>query len=413
MRFVFSSIFCATLVLTLGSACSRNTKAPATVVLASLKDVPVSRLNYRYEADVPTPDVNGVSKGQGELNVAVADDFAANRKNEALTNTIVSPDAQRIVAVYRREDDVDGAFRIDMYSADGKFLRQITSENLSVSFPEKISWAPDGSIVAFAGATRKTQAASGAPSTSGSGSAGADVEPAPTPRISGTGEPQDVLTFETEQIYTCSAEGKELRLITQSEGKIYFHFTWSPDSLSLAALAATLREWKFMQYQSDMKGEVFLPKGRPRIVERNGRERLLDDNLTSILPSWSPDSRKLAVAYDSEVRLFDSSMDIATQSAVPLRNQLLISSYEFDQAKKESDSGTNSGIQSSPTPLTTLPDEKDLISFQPIIEIGWQTETTIYFQTGFVKESKTGGATRSSMRWHRIILSAQPVPVSK
>ncbi len=106
--------------------------------------------------------------------------------------------------------------------------------------------------------------------------------------------PKTVLTFRTEQIYIADANGNDVKPLTQNEGLIYFYFVWSPDSSMLASLAATYQEWNFLQYQADGKGEFFVPMGRPRLIEKNGRERRLDDNLTSVHPVWSPDSAKVA-----------------------------------------------------------------------------------------------------------------------
>src|SRR5439155_6545372 len=87
------------------------------------------------------------------------------------------------------------------------------------------------------------------------------VSPTPT-------APAAVLAFRTEQIYLCDADGDQLRPLTQSEGKIYFYYVWSPDSSMLAALVTTSPEWKSMLGLVP-KGEVFQPAGRPHVVEKN------------------------------------------------------------------------------------------------------------------------------------------------
>jgi hypothetical protein len=143
--------------------------------------------------------------------------------------------------------------------------------------------------------------------------------------------PKPVLTFRTEQIYICTREGADLKPVTQNEGLLYFYFVWSPDSSALAALAAVEQEWNYLKYQAELKGEQFAPQGRPRLVEKNGRERRLDDNLTTVRPVWSPDSAKVAAAFDKQVRIYDAIGNQPTQAAIPLRNQLLISSKAFDE----------------------------------------------------------------------------------
>lgn len=419
--------------LTLMAGCAKREAEPQSVAPASLRDVPALRLNYRYEGDVPSPYGETRPVAGEEVNAAVRADFDANRPQESLVATVTSPVKDRIVAVYQRVGDVPASYRLDMYGPDGNMVRQITPESMSVNFPGKVTWSPDGANFAFAAmgrgpspglSTLPTPVPTPTPGRPAKKTQptptpdpGATQLPAPTPRV---GEaPPNVLTFRTEQIYICSSEGTDVRAVTQNEGLIYFHFTWSPDSTALAALAATFQEWRFLQFQADQRSEVFVPKGRPRVVEKNGRERLLDDNLTSVHPVWSPDSTKIAVGFDTQIRLYDSVSVTPTQAAIPLRNQLLISSQAYDAAKRAQEavantsSGESNTVPQNTPPPTTLPDEKDLISFQPIIELYWTVDDVIQFQTGFVKEFKVGEGVRSSLRWHRLILSPQAVPVSK
>ena len=417
------------------SSCGSKEAEPQSVAPVSLRDVPALRLNYRYEGDVPSPFGDAVRTAGEETNAAVRADFDANRPQESLVSTVTSPNKDRIIAVYQRVGDLAATYRLDMYAADGNMIRQITPESMSVNFPKKIAWSPDGTNFAFAAMGRESipglstfpaptptptpgkPGAKPTPTPQPTPLPNASPSPVPTPRV---GEvPPNVLTFRTEQIYIASSEGNDVRAVTQNEGLIYFHFSWSPDSAAIVALAATFQEWRFLQFQADQRSEVFVPKGRPRIVEKNGRERLLDDNLTSVHPVWSPDSTKVAVGFDNQIRLYDALSVTPTQSAIPLRNQLLISSQAYDAAKKAqeavADANTadaNTAAQPTPPP-TTLPDEKDLVSFQPIIELAWSIDDNIHFQTGFVKEFKIGEGARSSLRWHRLILSPQATTLGK
>ena len=78
----------------------------------------------------------------------------------------------------------------------------------------------------------------------------------------------------------------------------------------------------------------------PFVIEKNGRERRLDDGLTAVQPVWSPDSAKVACAFEHQVRVYDSRGDTPTQAAIPMRNNLLISSQAYDreqQAKLDAD----------------------------------------------------------------------------
>jgi hypothetical protein len=428
-------------LMTLG--CQKSIFESPSVAPVSMRDVPALRLNFRYEADVPAPPESAKNTQAEERNAAVQADFDQKRPQELLDKTIASPDRQRVVAVYHRPTDMPSEFRLDMYTADGKFLRKITPDSMAVHFPDTLVWSPDSTTVAFVAMTRAGEQGNGLPpvappnqentnaaantaansqtnsapdaNTSETPGADANVNPeapaaAPTPAA-----PTGILTFRTEQIYTCNSDGDGIKPITQNEGLIYFYYVWSPDSTMLVSLAATYREWQFLQAQADQKGEVLVPLGRPRLVEKNGRERRLDDALTQIRPVWSPDSAKVAVAFDKQIRIYDAIGNSPTQAAIPLRNQLLISSQAFDQElqRKEAES---SGAATSPAnvqPATTLPDENSLVSFNPIINLEWTTEELLYFQTGYVKQMKNEADVRSYLRWHRLILSPQAVSLGK
>ena len=175
-----------------------------------------------------------------------------------------------------------------------------------------------------------------------------NVQPqAPTPA-----PPTNVLTFRTEQIYICNADGDGVKPITQNEGLIYFYYVWSPDGSTLAALAATAREWQYLQFRADEKGEIFVPVGRLRLVEKTGRERRLDDGLTAVQPVWSPDSAKVACAFDTQVRIYDANGNSPTQAAIPLRNNLLLSSKAFDD---EQQAKLNAGNENTAANITANP----------------------------------------------------------
>ena len=90
--------------------------------------------------------------------------------------------------------------------------------------------------------------------------------------------------FTTEQIYIANRDGYDLKPLTSREGLIYFYFSWAPDNHALVALACKENEW------SAREKEFKQPAGRPRLLELDGKERLLDDQLTEALPVWSPDA---------------------------------------------------------------------------------------------------------------------------
>lgn len=447
----FWLIFTIILFLFVLAACQRNTPDAPTVMPAALRNVPALKLNFRFENDVPEPPPTNAQSQTEEKNNAIQADFDQNRPEETLERTISSPDKKRILAVYQKLGDMQATYRLDMYSADGKLLRKITPNGLAVYYPDTIVWSPDNNNVAFVGMIRLGQTVPvptptpDAPTppnlddansnTAGNTNTAENVE-TNTNTASTVEQPKQVLTFRTEQIYICNADGGDLKPLTQNEGFIYFYFVWSPDSSALISLVSTWKEWQYMQSQADQRGEVFVPTGRPRLVEKTGRIRLLDDSLTTVRPVWSPDSAKVALAFDKEVRVYDTIGDTPTQAAIPLRNPLLIASQKFDEELKRKEAGNtntntnanvnankaNINIKATPTPqpeipanqgINTLPDENTVISFTPIVQLEWTEDKMLYLQTGYIKEFKDATQnTRSYLRWHRLLFSPQAIKLN-
>jgi hypothetical protein len=406
----------------------------------TVRDVPAVRLNYRYEADVPPPtEIPGRRKPE-ERNAGVQSDFDTNRPQELLDSTLNSPDKKHVLAIYHRIGDTGSEFRLDMYSPEGKAERKLTSDTMAVHFPETIVWSPDSGSLAFVAMIRAqavlSPLSSGSPGStpavrtqnqantavnSDASTENTDVETetpavpaAPTPA-----PPTGILTFRTEQIYIASADGSSVKPITENEGLIYFYYTWSPDSTMLAALATTSREWRYLELTAESKKELMVPQGRPRVIEKNGRERRLDDAPTAVHPVWSPDSTKVAAAFENQVRVYDASGTNPTQAAIPLRNQLLISSAAYDQnLQKQSQEanatiGDNTVSNLAGTPdqqLSMLPNEKDLVSYNPIVEIAWAQDDLLYLETAYVKHMKNEADNVTSFaRWHRLVFTPQGV----
>lgn len=439
----------AVILLALATGCQKNVLQPESSGPTALKQVPAVRLNYRYEPDVPPPEV--AAAPAAPRNTAVQAHFDQNRTQEILDSTLTSPDGAKVLAVYHNVADLPSEFRLDMYTADGQLLRRITADSMAVHFPDSIRWAPDSSAVAFVAMIRGVPAVDpntadpNAPATqpppansnasteananiniesdaNTAANANVDANAAVVPAEPTPEAPISVLTFRTEQIYICNSDGGEVKPLTQNEGLIYFYYVWSPDSAMLAALAATAREWHYLNQSAELKGEIFVPVGRPRLVERNGRERRLDDGLTAVQPVWSPDSAKVAAAFDTQVRIYDAGVNAPTQAAIPLRNHLLLSSqaYDRDQQSKLDAANTtpdtiaaaNAGNTNS-QPSSVLPDPNTLVSFNPIIALNWTADDLLYFQTAFVKRMKNEADSAMSFpRWHRLILSPQPMPGS-
>jgi hypothetical protein len=442
-KFIF---FFTILFVLSGAACQKNATDTPTVTPSALNGVPALKLNFRFENDVPAPSADPQIVAPNEKNNAVQADFDQNRPEETLERTISSPDKKRLLAVYQKLGDAPESFRLDMYSAEGKLVQKITPNGLAIYYPDTIVWSPDSNNVAFVGMIRLGQPVAtplpDAPITPdlNEANSNADANSAnsatntntavPTPE-----PPKQVLTFRTEQIYTCNADGGDLKPLTQNEGFIYFYFVWAPNSSALISLATTWKEWQYLKYQADQRGEIFVPMGRPRLVEKTGRIRLLDDNLTAVRPVWSPDSAKVALAYDKDIRIYDAVGDAPTQAAIPLRNQLLISSKNYDDEMKRKEAGsanTNTNVNTNanakanvnansnsnantalPQDVNTLPDESTVISYQPIVQLQWSEEKMLYLQTGFVRDYKDATQnTRASLRWHRLLLSPQAVKLN-
>ncbi|HEY0426229.1 MAG TPA: hypothetical protein VGC76_00355 [Pyrinomonadaceae bacterium] len=436
MRKIFSLIFIISLLSAFG--CQKNIFQSPTVAPASLRDVPALRLNFRFESDVPAPPEANVNAQSEDRNAAVQADFDQNRQQELLDKTVISPDKQRVLAVYHNASDQPSEFRLDMYSPDGKLLKKITYDGMAVHFPDTILWSPDSKTIAFVAMIRSglpggqaiptptpaenqaNTAASSQANTNPEANTNAAAENTPAAAApSQVEQPQAVLTLGTEQIYICGSDGGDLKLVTQNQRLIYFYFVWSPDGSMLAAMAATPQEWRYLEYQAkEIKGEIFVPFGRLRLVEKNGRERLLDDNLTKVRPVWSPDSAKVAIAYETQVRVYDAIGNAPTQAAIPLKNQLLISSKAFDEElqRKEQGGDANAAPAGANTnanqAVSTLPDETSLVSFSPIVELRWTEAGMLYLQTGYVKLFiREAENVRSYMRWHRLIFSPQPTTI--
>jgi len=421
-------LFLTLFIIFLLSACQSTQQEQDYSKTVSLQNVPAIKLGFRFEADVPAPSVDddklqerksSAKLGRAELFFpAVKEDFERNRPEEVLDETFVSPDGKRVLALYHRSQDAEKQYRLDLYSSDGKLLKTITPEGLAVVyFPDTVAWSPDSRNIAFTGTARLftssnqiEQKAVLAPEMSNTvtqvegNTPDANTVSSPTPQS--PAEPTPV--FRTEQVYICDSDGNNLRPLTQNEGLIHFYIAWSPNSEAILALALTWREWELERLEAQKKAEIFIPSGRPRIIERNGRVRLLDDRKTKVLPVWSPDSSKVAAAFDTEVRIYDAFSDNPTQASIPLKNQLLLASEKYEAQLKEKISNDASSYSDNNSGVKPLPKEEELVSYNPIISLIWFDQRILYFQTGYVKEMiDTAQSVRSFLRWHRVILSAQ------
>lgn len=411
------------------AACSTQKMPSGGGLPATLKDLPSVRLNFRYEADIPAPET-AEKTGAEERSAAVLADFDQNRPQEIVDRTVTSPDGKRVAVVYHQATDLPSEFRLDMYAADGKVIKKVTSDLMAVHFPDTIRWSPDSTSLAFLAMLRGASAEPAAddpnkvelvPAATPVANAAANVVAgedananvaansavAPAPTLEA---PTGILTFRTEQLYLCDADGGGTKPVTQNEGFIYFYYVWAPDSSALAALAAHAREWRDDERRADATGSIFTPLGRPRVIEKNGRERRLDDTRTTVQPVWSPDSAKVAAAFEHQVRIYDALGTNPTQAAIPLRNPLLISSQAYDQAQAQqlnADPNAPAANTNTVAP-STLPDPSTLVSFNPIAMLNWSSPDILNFETAYVKRMKNEADSATSfVRWHRLILTPQ------
>ncbi len=356
-----------------------------------LRDVPAQRLAYRFDADTGLPADLKPEDPNNKLE-AIHNDFNTNRKDDALLRTVASADGRRVLALYGTGDQPNEAFRIDMYSSDGKFLRNLTPPDLSCAFPETVAWSPDGNFITFIAHRRVQPSPSPTPLDEIEPTAPAGLPtPVATPSIAPAFAP--VASFNTEQIYICNRDGYELKPLTSREGLIYFNLSWAPDNHALAALACREGEWREREKESK------LPAGRPRLITPEGKERLLDDQSTEAWPVWSPDSSKVATAFDTDVAIYDAATNKPTQARLPLREDLITASRAYEQRLKPANQ--NSKGESQPTPLA----QEVLASFNPIVKLEWPAPEKLYIQTAYVRLGSYEAYTFP--RWHLVFLSPQ------
>lgn len=374
-------------------ACRSNSDSPG-VRPRQLRDVPARRLAFTFQADINLPP--GLGAEEVTTLAAIHQAFDTHRPNDALLRTVPSPDGQRALALYGAADEPTQTFRIDLYSADGTFLRNVTPPDLAVVFQDSVSWSTDSSFIAFVGRKRVQPQASPTPVGQFE-----PTMPSASPVPSATAGPAfaPLAVFNTEQVYLCNRDGYDLKPLTTRDGLIYFALSWAPDAHALVALACKESEW-------DAREKEFkTPAGRPRLISLDGSERLLDDALAEAPPVWSPDSSKVATAFGVDIGIYDSANKSPTQARIALRERLLSASVSFDEKsggrKNTEDQSNKAGVtQPTGSPADTQP-----VSFNPIVRLEWYTPEKLYIETAYV--SVRSELIKTFARWHLLILSPQ------
>lgn len=375
-------------LLFFATACSKSAENGGAGP-GGLHAIPAERLAYTFTPDTDEPP--GAQTSEETKLKPVQDDFDTRRKDDRLLRTVVSPDGQRALALYDTGETQEGEFRIDMYAADGHFLRNLTPTELSGAFAPAVHWSPDGQSIAFIG--RKSLAKPTPPDMIPEGA------PLPSPSVAPAFVPVPV--YDTEQVYICDRDGFQLRPLTTRDGLIYFYLAWSPDSHALVALACREKgEWDVREREHK------LPAGRPRLIETDGRERLLDDGLTEAGPVWSPDSSKVAAGFETDVKIYDAVASTPTQAAVPLRDPLLAASAAYDEKNlksrnKQSESTNGKGKEANTPQTSGTP-----VSFNPIVRLDWPEDKTLFIQTAYVR-IYASEPVNTFQRWHKVNLSMQ------
>jgi hypothetical protein len=380
-------------VLLSAVACSSKSEQQG-VRPRQLRDVPARRLAFTFQADINLPP--GLAADEVKILPAIQQAFDAHRPDDALLRAVPSPDGQRALALYGTADEPTQTFRIDLYSADGTFLRNVTPPDLAVVFQDSVSWSADSSFIAFVGRKRLQPQASPTPvgqleKTMPSAS------PVPTATVGPAFAPLAV--FNTEQVYLCNRDGYDLKPLTTRDGLIYFALSWAPDAHALVALACRESEWNAREK------EFKTPAGRPRLISLDGSERLLDDAPAEAPPVWSPDSSKVATAFGVDIGIYDSANKTPTQARIALRERLLSASVAFDEKSSGPKKTQDQSNKAGPPPASSSPDVSQPVSFNPIVRLEWYTPEKLYIETAYV--SLRSELIKTFSRWHLLTLSPQ------
>ena len=380
-------------LLAFAIACKSDSEAQR-VRPRQLRDVPSQRLAFTFTADVEPPA--SISTEEAKPIQAIQQDFDVRRKDEALVlhRTVASPDGQRALALYSGQDEPSTTFHIDLYASSGSFIRNLTPPDLAIVFQDSVLWSADSGYIAFIG--RKAAQPQASPTPPGLEPPEVPESPTPTPTFMPAFPP--IATFSTEQVYVCNRDGYDLRPLTTRDGLIYFALSWAPDGHALSALACKESEWDARER------EFKTPSGRPRVISLDGQERLLDDQLAQAPPAWSPDSAKIATAFDVDIGIYDATTRAPTQARIILRERMLTASASFD----ERSASKKSPDQSKPNaagPTTGVP-----VSFNPIVRIEWPMPEKLYVQTGYLD---LRNALPTFSRWHLLTLSPQAAVLGK
>ena len=405
VRGIFAML--ASLILT--TSC-QTIRESLSVSPRALRDVPAARLAFRLEPDISQEVLPESVKNESaaEPLAAIKADFESRRGEQALLSTVVSPDGQRALALYDPGNISEDEFKIDLYSSDGRFLRNVLPDDLSGVSMLAVNWSPDGQWIAFVGRRPALAVATATPVPTPPediAAAAAATDPNASPTTAPTVGPliAPVPAYTTEQVYLADRDGFNLRPLTTRDGLIYFHLAWAPDNHAVAALAC--REAELTARLNDNKPLA----GRPRVIDREGNERLLDDQLMDAFPVWSPDAAKIATAADTNVFIYDATAtEQPTGARISLREPLLTASAAYDERvltrRNNPTSANKAGQTVTASSSNSLP-----LSFNPAVRLEWVQPEVLLVQTGFVRIYQNNESVSRYLRWHVLHLSPQAV----
>ena len=306
-RHFSSGVVCllrALALLALGSAAAcQQAEDAVSVRPKTLRDVPAVRLAFRFEADVAAENLPEQLKGDGapEKNEAVARDFETRRPEEELLRTVTSPDGQRALALYATSETSGLDFRMDLYSSEGVFLRNIMPPNMVGAFYEEVAWSADGQHFAFLGFRNPAASATPDPGRETTAPPQLPRPASPATRRLATAAPTPLTPVPPRRPTTARpppsppSARRHLSIATHPPPRATAS---SLDGLVADAQSSPLR----------------LP--RPMDARRAGAKRraarrlftstegaLLDDSLADAAPAWSPDGAKVATDLERQWRI--------------------------------------------------------------------------------------------------------------
>ena len=80
-------------------------------------------------------------------------------------------------------------------------------------------------------------------------------------------------------------------------------------------------------------------------------------------------------------------------------------SADSPQPANNTVSDNTNNAASNPSAMTEVPEASKLVSFNPIVQLIWLSDDTIYFETAYIRKMKNqNDNTVSFARWHKLTL---------